>query len=205
MATIYYEIQQLYEKVFNSKPYVVPKVTPEEFKGDPINISKKNPYGSYDTITTSTGGILRENLLGTEIWLPTSLQMSNGLWFDIPYCSVRFMGSSTWVETPMAERRGSVKELYSIDDYKITIKGFFIDKSARIFPEEDLKKLKQLHEMGEAFSIYNALINIFLDADTKVVMNQFELLEVDGGRTHVRPFMMQLKSDNIFTLEYTGK
>jgi hypothetical protein len=40
-----------------------------------------------------------------------------------------------------------------------------------------------------------------LGKEVKVVMESFELPEVEGGRKHVRPFNIQLESDSVFTLE----
>jgi hypothetical protein len=154
------------------------------------------------------GSQIQTSLHGVEIWLPTRFrQLPSDLFSDttllLPYCVIRITGSSTIVRTPLAERRGTVKELYSIDDYKITLKGFFIDRQ-RVFPHDDLATLKKLHEMGAGFILDNAVSNVFLNADDKVVITGFDLPEVEGGRKHVRPFVMQLESDTVFTLEWKG-
>ena len=101
----------------------------------------------------------------------------------------------------MAERQGTVKELYSTDDYSISLKGFFIDVDKRIWPEADLRMFKKIFELQTAFILENALTNVFLAKDQKVVIESFDLPEVEGGRKHIRPFNIQLESDSIFTLE----
>jgi len=91
--------------------------------------------------------------------------------------------------------------LYSTDDYSISLKGFFIDDKNRIWPEEELTAFKRLFELQTAVVLENALTNVFLEKGQKVVIESFELPEVEGGRKHVRPFSIELESDSIFTLE----
>ena len=215
MSSVVFELADLYQKTFGSRPYVVQKVTPKEIKGDSISIVPENynyPMGGYqvnqkNTNTpqvTSKGSIYQDTYLGVEIWLPTTLFDNAFNEFYLPYTVIRVMGKSQWVKTNLNERVGSVKELYSIDDYDITINGFFIDKENRFFPTSDLEKLKSFHESGNSLRLSNALTDIFFDKDTKVVIESFDLPEVRGGKKHVRPFTMKLASDNIFTLIYTG-
>ncbi|MFL5747218.1 MAG: DUF6046 domain-containing protein [Niastella sp.] len=196
MSTISFDLEKLYQQVFGGKPYQIPP----EIKKDPTeepNVIRRTPSKSY---------VLLEKYLNREIWLPTRLAELNIDNYDrsefyLPYCVVKISGKKTIVKTPLAERQGTVKELYSIDDYSINLKGFFIDNKNRLFPEKDLDVLRQVFEMKHAFSIDNALINIMLGKEVKVVMESFDLPEVEGGRKHVRPYNIQLESDSVFTLE----
>jgi hypothetical protein len=70
-----------------------------------------------------------------------------------------------------------------------------------VWPERELTILKKLDDLNTAIQIDNALTNIFLDQDTRVVITALELPEVEGGRNHIRPFSMTLESDSIFTLQ----
>jgi hypothetical protein len=196
MSTISFDLEKLYQQVFGGKPYQVP---PE---------IKKNPKEEPGVIqrTRRQSYVLLEKYLNREIWLPTRLAELNienykRSEFYLPYCAVKISGKKTIVKTPLAERQGSVKELYSIDDYSISLKGFFIDNKNRLFPEDDLDVLRQVFELKHAFAIDNALINIMLGREVKVVMESFDLPEVEGGRKHVRPYNIQLESDSVFTLE----
>lgn len=215
----------LYKKTFGAKPYVVPVqqskidtskfatpstdntliksgilkgVNPDDF--DTYNQFEITPKQIVDYVSDG-GSPLSKQLFGVEIWLPTTLQTRAGDRWDLPYSVISIAGSSTWIETPLAERRGTVKELYSIDDYKINIKGFFIDKQRRLFPDTDLKNLKKVHEAGESLFLFNALTDIFLTLDDMVVIKSFDLPAVEGGKKSMRPFTMSLDSDSIFTLE----
>jgi hypothetical protein len=197
MSTISFDVEKLYEQIFGGKLYQIP---PTGIGKDP----KEEP--SIIKRTASRKYVLSEKYLNREIWLPTRLaelniEDFNRSEFYLPYCAVKISGKKTIVKTPLAERQGTVKELYSIDDYSINLKGFFIDHKNRLFPEEDLDVLRQVFEVRGSFSIDNALINIMFGKEVKVVMESFELPEVEGGRKHVRPYNIQLETDSIFTLE----
>lgn len=204
MSSILFDLNQLYQRTFGSKPYVVGPAPQAPQPGDPFAINEK-----YDRkyLTDEGGNTLRETLLGKEIWLPTILAdlppaLFSSTAIKLPYSTIRVTATSTIIRTPLVERRGTVKELYSIDDYKITLKGFFIDLERRQWPYEDLVALKKTHEMGQAFGLDNAVSNVFLNATDKVVITGFELPEVEGGRKHMRPFIINLESDSVFELEY---
>jgi hypothetical protein len=211
MSTIAFELQQLYQQTFGGRPHV------GKIPATPADAPFVIPAKTDNTIYTVSGGapLTANDLFGVEVWLPVwfynlpqGLGDANGRLF-LPYSVVRITGSSSFVRTPLAERQGTVKELYSVDDYKINIKGFFIDKASRDLPVADLIRLKKLHELGRAFSIWNALTDIFLSKPAspediydqqQVVLTGFELPEVEGGRK-ARPYSLTLESDNIFTLE----
>jgi hypothetical protein len=202
MSSLTFDIEQLYAKTFGSKPYKV---------GRENSLPAPAPHkvdGSNDAVLfDAVGNTLREYVNGTEIWLPTEFanipaSVIANTSLSLPYSVISIRGSSTIIRTPLNERKGTVKEFFSIDDYKITLKGFFIDIQNRVWPYDDINALKQVHEMGIAFSLDNALSNVFLSADDRVVITDFELLPVEGGRKHVRPFVIQLESDSVFELEY---
>lgn len=218
MALITEEFVNLYRSVFGAKPHVVKEsYTPPAPVNLPVAKGGYTPPPPVDlpeilgvSINNNqdysvNGTLYKENILGADIWLPTRLvgKDANGnekIWL-LPYCVFNISGSSSWIKTPLAERRGTVKELYSIDDYKINLKGFFIDIEERFFPESDLQTLKLFHELGLPLQIQNAAIDIFLNADDRVVIENFDLMSVTGGKKHNRPFTMNLMSDSVFVLE----
>ena len=188
MSFVLLDLEQLYRQTFGSKPYVIDerKVT-----------ATSTPSGKY---------VIQEEYLGKEIWLPTRFYgLKNiGFSFDellMPYTVVKISGKKGMVKTSLPERKGSVKELYNVDDYSITIKGFAIDDQRRIWPEEQLIALKQIHESEQSIGLDNALINVFLeDMGGQVAIESVDLPEVEGGRKHVRPFVLTMESDSVFTL-----
>jgi hypothetical protein len=225
MSTIVFEIEQLYNQFFGSKPVVpkegtnakadtkfviggLPKKTGLEF------LPVVNSFNNKVQFTNQGNQLYDVDVKGVEIWLPTKLfnlpfTINGSNQVKLPYSVISISGGTNIVRTTVSERKGTVKELYNIDDYKISIKGFFIDKERRVWPEDDIIMLKKLHESGEAFGLDNALTNPFLQDNTipdmeqqRVVMTGFSLPEVEGGRKHIRPFVMNLESDSVFTLEY---
>lgn len=186
MSSITYDLDQLYSRTFGSKPYRV--------------------LESQADVSQLSGSALTADHFGKLIWLPIKFVNLNADIFGatellLPYCVISMTAKKTIVKTPMVERKGTVKELYSADDYQISIKGFVIDDTQRTFPEKELTILRKLYDLQEAIQLDNALSNIFLDKDTRVVIEGLNLPEVEGGKKHIRPFSFSLESDAIFILE----
>lgn len=199
-----FDLVKLYERTFGNKPYHVPaeERTSEQI-GELFNIPSSTKGGQY----TPKGSLLKETVNGVEIWLPVRFYDGPALLMHLPYSVVKISTKKTIIETPLAERKGTVKEQFSFEDYSISIKGFLIDEN-REFPESQLEQLKQLYNKSQAVTLDNALTNIFLtdpdlrqDEQRRVVIYDLDIAEVTGGRLHVRPFSMNLKSDSVFTLE----
>ncbi|MES1224421.1 MAG: hypothetical protein ABUT20_53495, partial [Bacteroidota bacterium] len=108
MSLLVLDIAQLFQQQFGGKPY---KVTQAPQTGDDGSAIFKINRGP-NTITTDLQTV---DSKGTEIWLPLYFEDlpkevgDNGKLF-LPYTVVRISGSSNWVRTPLAERRGSAKE-----------------------------------------------------------------------------------------------
>jgi hypothetical protein len=186
MSSIIFNFQKLYGQTFGSRPYVI--------------------NGKNEKVSQLSGSALTADYLGKEIWLPVKFVNLNADLFGatellLPYSVIKMDSSKTIVKTSMAERKGTVKELYNADDWNIQIRGFVIDEKKRIWPEEELTILKKLNDLTEAIQLDNALSNIFLDKETRVVIQNLELPEVEGGKKHIRPFSFKIMSDSIFTLE----
>jgi hypothetical protein len=205
MSSIVFDLQNLYQRQFGSKP-VVPK--------DDFAIAKQEPYkinGSNSNNISTTGSNLIEKYRGIDIWLPVNLYGLDPTVFGaskilMPYVTIRISGKKHFIKTPMAERQGTVKEQYSIEDYDIDIKGFLIgyDSTGRypIWPDKEIKILSKLWKLNEAIELDNAITNEFVDSDQKVVIEDFDLPPVEGGRTHIKPFTLKIASDSIFDLEF---
>lgn len=204
MSFLLFDLKQLYRHTFGA-PYMInesERSTDEE----PQVIQGSNPFNVKGQMSSDAGNLIRDEYLGKEIWLPVKFVGLDASKFGVselllPYTTIKITGKKTIIKTPLAERKGTVKELFSIDDYSISIKGFVIDDAKRVWPEKDLTVLKKLFELSEAIQLDNALSNIFLDKDTRVAIETLELPEVDGGRKHIRPFSLTMESDSIFELD----
>ncbi len=200
------DIGELFKGQFGSKPYVVSSDNPSAPAGDPYKNVPASTKGLPEFINGST---LREQYLGVEIFLPIRIYDEGGSkeLMYLPYCVIAISGKNTFISTPMIDRKGSVKELYSPDDYKISVKGFLIGAD-RKFPDAELKALAELKNKTTAVVLDNAITNIFLsdkalknEEQRRVVVTDFTLPDVQGGREHVRPFTLELESDTVFDLE----
>lgn len=199
------DLSKLYKKTFGNTPYHIKELAKdEEAVGELYHVNSAPSLNVY----SAKGSIIKEDLNGVEIILPVRFYIGPTLLMYMPYVVVKISNDKIIVKTPMNERKGTVKEQYSIDDYVIGVKGFLIGQD-RQFPEDELEKLKVLYETRQAVTLDNALTNIFLtdpelgqEEQRRVVIAALDISEVQGGRVQVRPFSLSLVSDSVFTLEY---
>ena len=189
MSLLIYDLEKLYAYTFGGGAY---------------RIDGKNTNAS-DELRSNTG-LLKRQYNDKEIWLPVKFTDLDASFKKgellLPYSVISISGKKTIVKTPLAERKGTVKELYNVDDYDISIKGFLIDEANRLWPESQIDDLKRIYENQLAVGLDNALTNIFLkDQGQRVVIETLDFPPVEGGRIHIRPFSMKLESDSVFTLE----
>jgi hypothetical protein len=123
--------------------------------------------------------------------------------WNLPYPVVSISSKKTIIETPLTERRGTVKELINIQDYEIVIKGFMIGNTNE-FPEEDVTMLRTLYEQNSVLSIQCPLTDVFLirpdrNGSDKVVISALQFPPVTGIK-NVRPYELHMVSDESFNL-----
>ncbi len=140
---------------------------------------------------------------GREYFLPVTIKSSLGT-IDLPYPVISITSKKTIIETPLTERRGTVKEFINIQDYEIVIKGFMINDSNE-FPESDVTMLRSIYELIEPVSIANPATDIFLlRPDRKgsdlVIIKDLKFPS-SGGVKNVRPYELTLISDEPFNLK----
>ncbi len=205
------DVVQLFQKTFGTRPVVGIKNTKEPVTVGEYRVGQIN----NDQVSTPKGSLLQERdaLTGVDIWLPIKffdVDRNMTMLMNLPYSVIRIGMKKTVIKTPMVERRGTVKEIYNVDDYSITIRGFLIGEN-RQFPEAELELMKELGEKRKAVYIENAITNIFLtvkdlpaDEQRRVVINDVEFPEIQGKK-HIKPFVMNLESDTIFKLEWEGE
>jgi hypothetical protein len=203
------DLGQLFQRTFGNKPYAINRggELTQATEGEPYRVEAARVKAEQEF--TAKGSLIKEQLNGVNIMLPVRFFDGPALLMFLPYVVISMRYKNVIIKTALAERKGTVKEQFNIDDYAFTIKGFLIDTEGRKFPEAQLEQLREMAEKKTAIQIDNALTNIFLsdnqlqpDEQRRVVIEDFELHDVQGGREHVRPFTMQLISDSIFTLEF---
>ena len=116
---------------------------------------------------------------------------------------ISISGRKTIVETPLTERRGTVKELINIEDYEIVIKGFIIG-ATNDFPENDVAILRNIYEQNSALSIQCPLTDIFLlrpdrSGSDQVVIKDLRFPGIKAVK-NVCPYELHMVSDEPFNL-----
>lgn len=167
-------------------------------------VKKKNPGGdekefSFDGEEESNSNHLYADL-GSQlrsgsIFIPVIL-MYKGESYAIPNAIISFTGKKTIVETPMVGRKGSVKELISVDDYEINVQGVALDTD---FPESQLIRLHELYNVNESVTLKCALTDTFLDEDDKVVIKSVDVSDMQGT-DNVVVIRLTLITDKSFEL-----
>ena len=201
MAEIYFDLAGLFEQTFG-------------YKSQAFNPEFASVTGDKSATRTEQGAngspYYGVDAKGNEYFLPVTLSYtpaggSGGqpVSFDLPYPVISINSRKTIVETPLTERRGTVKELINIRDYEITIKGFIVN-AANEFPEDVVTQLRSVYEQIVTLSIKCPLTDIFLlrpdrSGSDQVVITELIFPAVTGVK-NVRPYELHLLSDEAFSL-----
>ncbi|MFR9574299.1 MAG: DUF6046 domain-containing protein [Rikenellaceae bacterium] len=153
-------------------------------------------YSHSDTASNKTSSALGSTLRKQDSqgrWYFMPIELNN---IEIPNSIISIKGKKTIVETAMVGRKGTVKELISVDDYEITIAGVLLDTD---WPDEAIAELKDLYSLNESISLKCALTDIFLEDDDSVVIKSIEFPEMKGYECS-QIFKMSLVTDRSFEL-----
>lgn len=142
------------------------------------------------------GSLLRKrDAQGRYYFLPVVL-IHKGKEYEIPNAVISFTGKKNIAETIMVGRKGSVKELISIDDYEISIQGVALETD---FPESALSALNELYNINESITLKCALTDIFMEEDDRVVIKSIDIADMKGTE-NVQVIKMSLVTDRSFEL-----
>jgi hypothetical protein len=108
------------------------------------------------------------------------------------------------IETALTDRNGTVKEMVTTMDLQITIRGLLIGHDGNL-PEAEINKLWSLFELNKNIQLECALTDPMLlraarKGSDNVVITNLQLPEIVGVK-NVRPYLLQLKSDEPFNLK----
>lgn len=155
-------------------------------------------FGDEASEKTSSdfGSTLRKkDAQGRWYFMPVVLE-HKGAEYEIPNAVISIRGKKSIVETAMVGRKGTVKELISVDDYEIRIAGVCLDVD---FPDQQINALNELYNINESVTLKCALTDIFLDEEDKVVIKSIDFAEMKGCET-AQVFTMELVTDRSFEL-----
>nr|WP_315032489.1 DUF6046 domain-containing protein [uncultured Chryseobacterium sp.] len=197
MQTVF-DLQNLYKSYFSRTPFNLPN-SGDEVTRDFRNLgpSKNKNRGE---IFSNTKGIAfnKTGAYGQDIWFPAEFRINGNVkeTLIIDTCTIAVNLSKTIVRTAVSERKGTVKEMFSIDDYKFTIRGFLIDKTRKV-PEGDINKLKMIFETDQPVTLHGGYPEIFLKESTRIAVTSLDFPEVQGQAHWIRPFSLTCESDFI--------
>ena len=152
------------------------------YPGEPASEKTSSDFGST---------LRKRDAQGRWYFMPVEL---GGV--ELPNTVISIRGKKTIVETAMVGRKGTVKELISVDDYEIRIAGVCLDTD---FPDQQINALKELYDINESVTLKCALTDIFLDEEDKVVIKSIDFAEMRGCET-AQAFTMELVTDRSFEL-----
>lgn len=146
---------------------------------------------------------------GSEVFLPMWLIKSSGEKMLLPNTVSSMTCKKTIVETPLVNRMGTVKELISIDDWEINVKGIIVSDDYD-YPDQAVSNLHALFLINEPLGIDNARVSLIFVPDDEsrargaqdietVVIRSIHFPELKGMK-NVQPFEMNLVSDYNFSL-----
>ena len=129
---------------------------------------------------TKSGAIIRKHdALGRMYFMPVTF-IYNEKEYEVPNAVIGFTGKKNIVETSLVGRKGTVKELISIDDYEISIAGAVVGED---WPEEGLRELMELYETNAALELKCALTDLFMTGDDRVVIKKIDAAQMRGNET----------------------
>ena len=197
MAQLSFDLAELFQTTFG---YKSPAFNPDFNKATGDKLSPRTETGAYGA------GYYTSYHSGVEYYMPVKLgYVDNGITteWDLPYPVISISSKKTIIETPLTERRGTVKELINIRDYEIVVKGFIIN-AVNEFPESKVTSLRSIYEQNTPLSIKCPITDIFLlrpdrSGSDQVVITGLKFPAVTGVK-NIRPYELHLVSDEPFNL-----
>jgi hypothetical protein len=139
---------------------------------------------------------------GVEYYLPVQLNYYNGserVNVELPHPVVGMSQGKNIVKTPLTEVAGTVKEMVSLKDVEITIRGLLISKDNDV-PEDEMYLLQQIFASKQSITMRSVLSDVLLEQfNYGVVIEDIMFPEVKGVR-NVKGYELKITSDSIFNL-----
>lgn len=115
---------------------------------------------------------------GIWYFMPVMIRHKEGT-LELQNAVIRITGQKNIVETPLVGRKGSVKELVSIDDYTVSITAF-VKSDDGTYPEEQIRRIRELYNQNASVEIISVLTDLVLDQDDRIVITDIEYPPTPG-------------------------
>ena len=158
-----------------------------------------------DIVSGTENNVQPETLLGVLHFDEVKIKLSDeddSKWWSLPLDPViSVSGKNTIirrhvlkVDNTVDNRRGTVKELWSQDDYEVNIAGVLI--GAGDLPEEELRRLRSYMEARKLLNIQSRLLGLF--GITRLAIEDYSLPFTKGMENQM--YTIKGYSDDLFEL-----
>jgi hypothetical protein len=127
-----------------------------------------------------------------------------------PICTIQ--NSLNVVETVVAGLNGSIKEIVSVNDYNVNIKGFLVESTfgnveqngykyrlnSKEFPEKELRQIRRFFEAKKPVEVIESRLLSYFNIK-KMLFKSISFPELEGY-VSVIPFEIEAVSDTEYTL-----
>lgn len=192
-----HDLKDIFKSVwgYNAFPYFLRENTSDARNEGYYDFGETTARREYNIVGASFYGI---NNNGSEVFMPIRLIRPDGSKLLLQNTVSDFSNKKTIVETPLVNRKGTVKEEISVNDWEINVKGIMVSSDFD-YPDEQVNELDELYELGVGLGLENARASLLLKGNEMVVIRSLRLPELKGMK-NVQPFEMVLVSDWAFDL-----
>lgn len=179
------------------------RFAPYFFNGVPAKTAEGEKYQNLEQHVAKKG---KTSLLGTPIFMPCALEFqdkNDSVKLDLygePLIQVTM--NKTIIKTPIDGKKGTFKELYSMNDYAVIIRGYIMNDDGNDYPEAEVRKLRTMLERPKHLRVVNELCRIFGISYIAVESADFPAVE---GAQNYQPFQINALSDALFDIKLKQK
>ncbi len=156
-------------------------------------ILPSTPLGTINALVEQ----YKKTLIGTEMLMPLKLGVPQKQTWEVPTEPMVSIKGGHRISRRYPNRStqgGSIKERWSSDDYGITIKGALINFKEEKYPEDQVKRLREVCEYKGSIKVENTLFRIF--GIERIVINDYDIPFTKG--LPVQGYTINAYSDQLF-------
>ena len=198
MANLNFDIPTLFNKAFGfnrgqnfDSGQIIPPQYLETSEYSGIQPVDENEFSRFRQMRLQLGG----NVLGQPLFMPVAFDVEGEILLLPNEPTLQISVKKVIIKTQLAgsKREGTVKELISIDDYELTLRGIALNSTQkRVYPEDDIYKIHELFRKNKSVGIKCGLTAL-LGID-KVVIESFDLPTMVGVQ-HAQAYELKMVSD----------
>lgn len=179
MAANYFELVRKYFGSYVALPY--PGSKADQARVEINNLIATSPFYTQQQAS-------KYSVMGTPIFMPCTIDG-----FDLPNEPlIEIEGGKSIVRTELTGYPGSVKENMGLDDYAIVIRGVAINEDSDDYPEDLVRRLREIAEKKSSLTVRSPLLGIF---NINLIAIERHRFPANEGELNAQPFEFQCYSD----------